>query len=159
MLRTIIAGQHLCSITSISFSSTSTCNKMYSRFVFSNFDNKNLNKRQRHTYGAFKDVFDGSNVNNLLWYSKKRIYQAKLKATEQNGTTDMVALLPRSSTTPLPSTSSANTADNDKSAPWNIPSSFVSTSLQLTRFLKNLLVNILFLTTVPTSTTLASPYI
>ena len=125
MLRTIIAGQHLCSITSISFSFTSTCNKMYSRFVFSNFNNKNLNKRQRHTYGAFKDVFDGSNVNNLLWYSKVRIHQVKLKAQEENGAMDMVALLPRSSTTPLPFTSSANTADDNESAPWNIPSSLV----------------------------------
>ena len=97
---------------------------MYSRFVFGNFDNQNLNKRQRHLPSAFVDVFDGTNINSVLWYSKKRIYQDKLKATEQNGATNMVALIPRSSTNPL-YTSSTNTADSDKSAPWNVPSSFV----------------------------------
>ena len=83
-----------------------------------------MEKKERHTYGAFKDLFDGTNVDNLLWYSKVRIHQAKLKALEQNGATNMVALIPRSSTNPL-HTSSANTANSDKSAPWNVPSSFV----------------------------------
>ena len=61
---------------------------MYSRFVFGNSDSQNLNKRQRHPRGAFLDVFDGTNINNVLWYSKKRIYQEKLKAMEQNSATD-----------------------------------------------------------------------
>ena len=103
----------------------STFNNMYSRFIFVNFQNQNIEMKERHTYGAFKDLLDGINVDNLLWYSKVRTHQAKLQAQEQNGATDMVALLPRSSTTPLPSTSSANTANDDESAPWNIPSSFV----------------------------------
>ena len=97
---------------------------MYSKFVFRNFDSEKLNKRQCHPSGAFKDVFDGTDINNVLWYSKKRIYQAKLKATEQNGATNMVALIPQSSTNPL-DTFSTNTADSNKSAPWNVPSSFV----------------------------------
>ena len=67
---------------------------MYSRFVFGNFDSKKLNKRQRRPRGAFKDVFDGTDINNVLWYSKKRIYQEKLKATEQNSMANMVALIP-----------------------------------------------------------------
>ena len=96
-----------------SFLSTFTCNKMYSRFVFGNFNNKKLNKRQHHARGAFKDVFDGTDINNVLWYSEKRIYQAKLKSIEQNGVTDMVALIPQFSTNQL-HTSSANTADSDK---------------------------------------------
>ena len=97
---------------------------MYSRFVFGNFDTQGLNKRQHHLRGAFLDVFDKTSINSVLWYSKKRIYQDKLKATEQNSVTDMVALVPRSLTNPL-YTSSANTADSVKPAPCNIPSSFV----------------------------------
>ena len=61
---------------------------MYSRFVFGNFQNQNTEKKERHTYGAFKDLLDGTNVDNLLWYSKVRIPQAKLKAQEQNSATD-----------------------------------------------------------------------
>ena len=61
---------------------------MYSKFVFGNFDTQSLNKRQRHPRGAFLDVFDGTNINSVLWYSKKRIYQDKVKVTEQNGATN-----------------------------------------------------------------------
>mgnify|MGYP003321325042 CR=1 FL=1 len=97
---------------------------MYSRFIFSNFDNQDLKKKARHQYGAFVDIFDGTNINNILWYSKLRIHQAKLKSQEQNNATDMVALVPQSSTISPPSLSSANTANN-KPAPWDtIPSSF-----------------------------------
>ena len=90
--------------------------EMYCKFAFGNFDNHNLNKRQRHPRGAFLQVFDGTNDENLLWYYKKRLYQPKLQATAEIGATDMVALIPQSSTNPL-NTSSANTADSDKSAP------------------------------------------
>ena len=79
---------------------------MYCKFVFGNFDNHNLNKRQRHLRGAFLQVFDGTNDESLLWYYKKRVYQAKLQATADNGATNMDALIPPSSTNPL-GTSSA----------------------------------------------------
>ena len=62
---------------------------MYCKFAFGNFDNHNLNKRQRHPRGAFLQVFDGTNDENLLWYYKKRVYQAKLQATAENSATDM----------------------------------------------------------------------
>ena len=98
---------------------------MYSRFIFRNFDNQDLKKKARHQYGAFADIFDRTGFNNILWYYKLRTHQAKLKFQEQNNATDMVALLPRFSTIPPPSLSSANTA-NDETAPWDtIPSSFV----------------------------------
>ena len=96
---------------------------MYCRCAFRNFYNHNLIKRQRHPRGAFLQVFDGTNDENLLWYYKKRVYQAKLQATAENGATNMVALIPRSSTNPL-NTSSATIADSDESTPWKIPSSF-----------------------------------
>ena len=65
---------------------------MYSKFVFGNFDNHNLNKRQRRPRGAFLEVFGGTNADSLLWYYKKRVYQAKLQATADNGATDTYML-------------------------------------------------------------------
>ena len=65
---------------------------MYSRFVFGNFSDHNLNKRQRHPYGAFLDVFDGTGDQNLFWHCKKRMFQHKIRATSENAATDMVAL-------------------------------------------------------------------
>ena len=97
---------------------------MYSRFIFGNFENQDLKKKEHHQYGAFVNLFKGTDINNVLLYSKLRIHQAKLKSQEQNNATDMVALVSRSSTISPPSLSSANTA-NDKPAPWDtIPSSF-----------------------------------
>ena len=61
---------------------------MYSKFVFGNFDNQSLNKRQRHPRGAFLGVFDGTNADSLLWYSKKRMYQDKIRATADNSATN-----------------------------------------------------------------------
>ena len=52
---------------------------MYSTFVFGNFQNQNTEKKERHTYGASKDLLDGTNADNRLWYSKVRIHKAKLK--------------------------------------------------------------------------------
>ena len=63
---------------------------MYCKFAFRNFDNCNLNKRQRHPRGAFIQVFDGTNDKKLLLYCKKRVYQAKLQATAENGATNVV---------------------------------------------------------------------
>ena len=64
---------------------------MYSRFVFGNFNDFNdydLNKRQRHPYGAFLDVFDGTGDQNLFWHCKKRMFQNKIRATSENAATD-----------------------------------------------------------------------
>ena len=64
---------------------------MYSRFVFGNFNDFNdydLNKRQRHPYGAFLDVFDGTGDQNLFWHCKKRMFQNKIRATSENTATD-----------------------------------------------------------------------
>ena len=129
MLRISIAGQHLSSLQVFSFSSYYLYKiKMYSKFVFGNFDHKNLNKRQCHPRGAFLEVFDGTDGDNMLWYCKKRMYQEKLWATADNTATNMVALFPQSSRNPLHvplNPSSANKVNSDKSAPWNVPRSFV----------------------------------
>ena len=64
---------------------------MYSRFVFGNFSNfsdHDLNKRQRHPYGAFLDVFNGTDDQNLFWHCKKRMFQHKIRATLENAATD-----------------------------------------------------------------------
>ena len=66
---------------------------MYSKFVFGNFDHQNLNKRQRHPRGAFLQVFDGTDGDNMLWYCKKRMYQDKLRATAHNAVTDREAFI------------------------------------------------------------------
>ena len=73
---------------------------MYSRFILGNFENQDLNKKERHQYGAFVDLFPskGKEAEDLFWSSKLRIDQAMLKSKEQSNSTDMVALLPQSST-------------------------------------------------------------
>ena len=67
---------------------------MYSKFVFSNFSNHDLNKRQRHPYGAFLDIFDGINDENLYWHCKKRMFQHKICATSEDAATDSYATHP-----------------------------------------------------------------
>ena len=86
---------------------------MYSRFIFDNFKNQDLKKKERHQYGAFVDVFKVTDIDNLLWSSRLRINQAMLKSQEQSNLTDMVALIPRSSTISPPSLSSVNIADDE----------------------------------------------
>ena len=81
---------------------------MYSRFVFGNFNDFNdydLNKRQRHPYGAFLDFFDGIGDQNLFWHCKKRMFQNKIRATSENAATDKVKeiRLTRSTTHPIKS--------------------------------------------------------
>ena len=79
MLRTSIAGQHLCSLQVFSSFSTSSTTKKYTL---------SLNKRQHHPGSEFLGVFDGTNADSLLWYSKKRMYQDKIRVTADNTATN-----------------------------------------------------------------------
>ena len=89
---------------------------MYSRFIYGNFKGKDIKNKEPHQYGAFVDPFPSENIKNseLAWMSKFRLNQARLISKQEDSSSHMVALVPRSSYT-LPPPSFLFKHDNDVS--------------------------------------------
>ena len=158
MLKTTIAGQHLCSLQVFCSLSTFTCNKMYSRFVFGTFDSKKLNKRQRHPAVHLRMYLMELTSTMFFGIRKRGFIKRNLKQRSRKAWP--IWLLwshnPRliHFTLPLPTQVTAMNLLLETSQVL-----LYSTSLQLMQTLKNLLGNIPSHTTVHTSTIPANFYI